>query len=168
MVYLAEKESLKKEKVVSGFVGYIKQFASLDLNNLKPDMDITATSTAYFFKSGHLNHRKNNILRNYINRDVIAGRNPGIMNVEEIATIWHFPNEEMVKAPLVQKTAGRKAEAPMSLPKIEEMAEEKMAEPLFLEEKEETEEEKRTEIEAEEEFGDAEKKGAPPGNLPVE
>ena len=49
-------------------------------------------------------------------RSGTAGRSRFIMNVEELATIWHFPIEAAVKAPLVQKTPGRKSEPPMSLP----------------------------------------------------
>ncbi|MDD5527644.1 MAG: hypothetical protein PHO56_01555 [Patescibacteria group bacterium] len=131
-VYIAEKEIFNKAKSFGGIVGYMKQFAALDSNNLKPDMDKTATSTAYLFRLGHLNARKNRILRNYINRDTVAGRKRGLFNVEELATIWHFPNEGTVKAPMIQKAPGRKAEPPMTLPQAEEIVGEEKAEPLFL------------------------------------
>jgi hypothetical protein len=131
-VYLAEKEVFNKAKVFGGFVGYMKQFAAVDSNNLKPDMDKTATSTAYFFRKGHLASKKNKILKNYINRDTVAGRKRGLLNVEELATIWHFPNEGVVKAPMIQKAPGRKAEPPMTLPQAEEIVGEEKAEPLFL------------------------------------
>ncbi|PIX12279.1 hypothetical protein CO115_02760 [Candidatus Falkowbacteria bacterium CG_4_9_14_3_um_filter_36_9] len=121
MVYLAKKDVMNKPKVVNGFVGFIKQFATLDLNNIKPDMDRTATSVSYLFKEGRLNRRKNNIVRNYIRRDNKAGRRPGILNIEELATLWHFPVESAVKAPLIQKTPGKKGEPPMSLPVSEEI-----------------------------------------------
>lgn len=168
MVYLAKKEVKQNAKVVNGFVGYMKQFAALDLNNLKPDLDRTGTSTAYFFRGKHLNYRKNRILQNYINRDVAAGRNPGLMNIEEIATIWHFPHEGVVKAPLIQKTAGKKAEAPMSLPRGGEVVSEERAEPIFLEEEELAREEGgQPDFEFQKEAGDVNKKGTPPGNLPI-
>jgi hypothetical protein len=44
------------------------------------------------------------------------GRKRYILNIEELATIWHFPLEAVVKAPLLQKAPGRKSEAPISLP----------------------------------------------------
>ncbi len=59
---------------------------------------------------------KNNIINNYVNRDANAGRAPGIMNIEELATLWHFPAEASVQSPFLQKAPGRKAEAPSSLP----------------------------------------------------
>jgi len=121
-IYIAKKEVKNNPKVVNGFVGYMKQFVHMDLNNLKPDSNITMTSTAYFAKESRLNARKNKIMQNYKARSVSSGRSPGIINIEEIATLWHFPVEAVVKAPLIQKTPGRKAEAPMTLPTEDDIA----------------------------------------------
>jgi hypothetical protein len=49
-------------------------------------------------------------------RSDARGRLPHILNTEELASIWHFPVEASVKAPLVQKAPGRKAEPPAGLP----------------------------------------------------
>jgi hypothetical protein len=132
VVYIAEKELFNKAKVFGGFVGFMKQFAAVDSNNLKPDMDRTVTTANYFFRKGNLNGKKNRIFRNYIKRDTVAGRSRGLLNIEELATIWHFPNEGTVKAPLIQKAPGRKAEPPMSLPQSEKLVSEEKAEPLFF------------------------------------
>ncbi len=132
VVYLAEKEIFNKAKVFGGFVGFMKQFAALDSNNLKPDMDKTATTANYLFRKSNLNRKKNNILKYYIKRDATAGRKRGLMNIEELATIWHFPNMGTVKAPLIQMAPGRKAEPPMTLPQADERVSEEKAEPLFL------------------------------------
>ncbi|MEI7497881.1 MAG: hypothetical protein WCK11_01185 [Candidatus Falkowbacteria bacterium] len=115
MVYMARKEVKNNPKVVNGFVGFMKQFAYNDLNNLKPDSSLTATTTSYMFKDSRLIDRKNRIVNNYMNRSG-NGRTPGYMNIEELSTIWHFPIDSVVKAPLVQKASGRKAEAPITLP----------------------------------------------------
>jgi len=131
-VYFAEKDVMNKAKGFGGFVGFIKQFTATDLNGLKPDMDRTGTSTAYFFRDKHLNTKKNRIFKNYINRSVSGGRAPSYLNVEELATLWHFAIEGVVKAPFIQKTAGRKAEPPMSLPQSEALLGENKVEPLFL------------------------------------
>jgi len=116
MIYLAKREVINKPKVVNGFVGFMKQFVDMDLNNLKPDMKVTATTTSYFWKERRLNNKKRKIMKNYRGRSTSAGRTPGILNIEELATIWHFPLEAVVKAPLIQKASGRRAEPPMSLP----------------------------------------------------
>ena len=147
---------MNKKKVANGFVGFIKQFATLDLNNLKPDMDMTATQTEYFLKERRLNQKKNRIVNSYIKRDEWAGRRPGLLNIEELATIWHFPVESIVKAPLIQKAPGRKAGPPMKLPVGEKIVSEKIVEPIFAEEELQN---KKAKIILQ--------KGMPPGNLPV-
>ncbi|NIA18401.1 MAG: hypothetical protein GWO79_00805 [Actinobacteria bacterium] len=175
-VYIAKKDVMNKPKVTSGFVGYIKQFASMDLNNIKPDMDVTATSTSYFFKEKRLNWKKSAIVRNYMSRDSAAGRKRGLLNIEELATIWHFPVESAVRAPLIQKASRRKAEPPMTLPTAVETVGEELKEPIFEEEIEADIEPKAVPVkpafmeeETKEEGGSetVEERGAPPGNLPV-
>jgi hypothetical protein len=173
MVYFSEKEVMNRPKVMSGFVGYIKQFTAVDLNSFKPDMDKTATSTAYLFRGSHLNTKKNKIFYNYLKRDTTAGRTPGILNVEELATIWHFPNEAVVKAPLIQKAPGRKAEPPMTLPQGETMLSEEKVEPLFLSELQSDidaepipDSTKKEEQETLVETAEEDNKGLPPENLP--
>jgi len=116
MLYLAKKDVMNKAKVANGIVGYMKQFASLDLNNLKPDVKKTMTKTMYFMKEPRLQEKRRRIFRAYIKRSDNRGRTPGIFNIEELATLWHFPVEANVKSPLIQKAPGRKADAPSSLP----------------------------------------------------
>lgn len=180
MVYIAKKDVINKGKVVNGFTGYIKQFADMDLNNLKPDMDTTATSTSYFWKQSRLNTRKNNIVNNYMNRDGGAGKVMGLLNVEELASIWHFPLESSVKAPLIQKTPGRKAEPPMSLPIGEQIVSEDIFMPDYVEENRKNEvkmqvpREKKNkkdrmvvDLTIDEEEPELDKRDTPPGNLPM-
>ena len=114
---------------------------------------------------------------NYINRDDWAGKIPGILNVEELATIWHFPVEASVKAPLIQKAPGRKAEPPMHIPIGEEVASERILEPIFAEagnnQKSFTNTNKNSQdIKYSAKLGDISyfdqgKGGAPPANLPI-
>lgn len=122
VVYVARKDLMVRSKVVNGLVGYMKQFIALDLNNLKPDVSSTMTTTAYFYKSKRLIQKKNNIIRNYVDRSDSAGRNLGLYSIEELATLWHFPIEANVKAPMIQKAPGRKADAPSSLPMINDIS----------------------------------------------
>jgi len=119
MVYVSKKDTMVKPKVVNGFNGYIKQFIEQDLNSLKPDSLKTMTSANYFFKNYRLNEKKHKIVKNYKNRSMSAGRTAGYFNIEELATLWHFPLELVVKAPMIQKAPGRKSEPPMTLPMFE-------------------------------------------------
>lgn len=130
MVYVAKKEVMNKGKVVNGFVGYMKQYVYNDLNNLKPDMDITATSTSYLFKQSRLNERKRKIV-SYFKKRTSMGRSKYHLNVEELASLWHFPIESVVKAPLIQKTPGKKATPPTSLPFGEVIVGKELRETLF-------------------------------------
>src|SRR5680860_1365880 len=94
----------------------MKQFAALDLNNLKPDVKKTMTKTVYFLRESRLKKKKNRIFQAYIDRSGSRGLSAGILNIEELATLWHFPLEASVRASLIQKAQGRKADAPSSLP----------------------------------------------------
>jgi hypothetical protein len=38
------------------------------------------------------------------------------LSTEELASLWHLPVTEQVKAPQVKKTEAKKAEPPMNLP----------------------------------------------------
>lgn len=115
-IYVSRKEVMNKPKAVNGFVGFIKQFNTGDLNALKPDTKVTMTSTAYMFADERLNAKKRKIIHAYKERSEMLGRKPWVLNVEELATIWHFPIDAVVKAPLIQRAGARRVEPPMALP----------------------------------------------------
>ena len=77
------------------------------------------TSTHYAFKNYRLTEKKKLFVAAYKKRKIKTGINPYILNIEELATIWHFPMSH-VKTPLLQKTGGKRAEPPINLP-IEEL-----------------------------------------------
>jgi hypothetical protein len=131
VVYVSRKEAMNKAKVGSGMVGYMKQFIALDLNNFKPDVKVTMTRVSYFHKDPRLARKKNKIISNYIARDDWAGREPGILNIEELATIWHFPVEASARSSMLQKSPGRKADAPSSLPIFTQEADEEASGDYF-------------------------------------
>jgi hypothetical protein len=135
-VYIARKEVMNKPKVVNGFVGYMKQFVDTDLNNLKPDMGKTATNAIYFFKESRISSKQTRIVSAYKGRSSTRGRQMKIFSIEELATLWHFPVESYVRAPLIQKAPGRKAVPPMSLPSQQS---EESVEPDWEREQEESE-----------------------------
>ena len=176
-LYLAKHEVFRKGKAFSGFVGYMKQFTDTDLNSLRPDMELTMTRAHYFFVEERKNHKKNKMMNGYKGRDGAMGKLPMIMNVEELATIWHFPIESAVNAPMLQKAPGRKAEAPMGLP-VEAQGEEEEKNEFFedirgplIEQANKAaavspEAEPNRTKERKETRGVGEAKGIPPANLP--
>ena len=180
VVYLAKKDVFNKPKVFGGFVGYMKQFIDMDLNNLKPDMNTTATKAVYFFTKHRINIKKRKLMNAYKERSSSIGKTEKILNIEELATLWHFPVESVAKAPLIQKAPGRKAEPPMHLPILEEEADKKLFETeineknIFVDipknkqeqENKEYEEDKQQDI-FELNNKDIKHKNNPPDNLPI-
>ncbi len=116
MIYVSRREVINHAKVVNGFFGYLKQFNTNDLNGLKPDTKMTMTSASYFFTKYRIKEKKNSLMRGYKLRSELIGRKPWIMNVEEIATLWHFPIDAVTKAPLMQRAAAKRIEPPMDTP----------------------------------------------------
>jgi len=120
-IYVAKKEVMNKPKATWGFIGFMKQFLDVDLNGLKPDMKITITTAHYLFVDWRKAERKSKLMYAYKRRSGTRGRKRFMLNTEELATIWHVPIEAVVRAPLIQKSPGRKSEPPMSLPLTEDM-----------------------------------------------
>jgi len=115
-MYVAKKEVMKKTRAAHPFIGAIKQFNTVNLNSLKPELSKTGTSGGIIlFKQKRLNHRKNVLMQSYRDRDPSVPMSPYVFNTEELASLWHFPTIE-IKAPLVKKTEAKKSEPPMTLP----------------------------------------------------
>lgn len=119
-VYLAKHDEFNKDRIAAS-IGAIRQFNTLDMNGFKVDKK-TKTAVDYFFVDSRTRARKRKILRNYRNRSFHAGRNEYILNVEELASVYHFPVTTVVKAPRIQKTASKRGEPPSALPVETEFA----------------------------------------------
>ena len=70
----------------------------------------------YFFKKSRLSGRQTRLMSGYKSRSGTTGRLSRLFNIEELATLWHFPIEAVVKAPLISKASGRKSAPPDSVP----------------------------------------------------
>lgn len=123
-IYLAKKEFFNKGKAISGVMGAIQQFNTLNMNGFKPDSE-TKTGVDYWFVKMRVTARQRSIMAAYKER-----KNTGkffILNTEELATLFHFP-VAAVKSPFLKKVEVKKGEAPGILPVSEtpfEEAEEK-------------------------------------------
>ncbi|MCF6276394.1 MAG: hypothetical protein L3J07_00950 [Candidatus Magasanikbacteria bacterium] len=111
-VYLARKEVFRPNRGVSALMGAINQFNVPSANSLVPKSGVGAS---YFFTKNRSNTKKINLLNSYKKRKISNGSDPFVLNIEELATIWHFPIST-VKTPLLQKSEGKKSEPPISLP----------------------------------------------------
>jgi hypothetical protein len=99
--------------------GFIRQFNTQDMNSLRPySLTSTASYTVHgFFKKTKVKWRKHLIYENY--RNIVPCRKKSILNIEELATIFHFPITAVSTTEL-EKIASRKGSPPASVPIIEE------------------------------------------------
>ncbi len=116
-VFLTKKGAMTKARMVHPFIGFIKQFNTNDMLALKPESKkVGMNSTLWFFKDRRNNERKKRLLRAYIGRSNWVGTPAFFLNIEELATLWHFPISMQVKAPQLRKTEAKRAEPPINLP----------------------------------------------------
>jgi len=112
-LYAAKNEVFNPSKCVDGFIGALNQFHIQGRNSVVPRM---TTHTHFLF----FNHKReikvqNKFMSAFVKRKLKVGGNPYILNIEELATMWHFPLP-FVKTPLVQKAGAKRGEPPMNLP----------------------------------------------------
>ncbi|MFH1789479.1 MAG: hypothetical protein ABH832_00160 [bacterium] len=116
VMYSANNDIFKPSKCMNGLIGSINQFFNSSRNGFVPKLSTKLKDKA--------NHK---FIQSYINRKLTTGLNPYILNIEELATIWHFPLA-FVKTPLIQKTASKRAEPPIDLPSESIIFDRKIAE----------------------------------------
>jgi len=114
-IYIAKKKVFSKARGASTITGALRQFGSIN-NNTFNLHKYTKTSGIYYWMTKYrMALRQNKLLRAYQDRARSTGSFGIILNTEELATIYHFPNIT-VKAPLVSRTQAKRASAPMALP----------------------------------------------------
>jgi hypothetical protein len=111
-IYLAKRDIFDKIRGCGIAFSYFAQFGSQDLNCLIPDSN-TKTSAYYFFTELRKSIRKRSVLRKYKRREF--DKKGYVLNVEELATIFHFPTIE-VKAPIAPRVEAKKGKPPIGLP----------------------------------------------------
>jgi hypothetical protein len=112
-VYLAPKSVMNRARVNSTIKGSFAQYSANNLNGFgiyKRGL----TKEDYFWEKWSVDGKKNRMLTRYRDRSN-KGAPQFILNIEELATVYHFPIIT-VKAPLVRKTESRRGEPPVGLP----------------------------------------------------
>jgi hypothetical protein len=112
VLYIARKEVYNPSRCFDGFVGAINQFNVQSSNALVP---YKITKLHYAFKLMRLGWRKSSFVSVFKKRKIKFWGKPYVLNIEELATLWHFPLP-FVKAPMLQKATTKKGEAPINLP----------------------------------------------------
>lgn len=100
VLYVAKKEVFNPRKCLAGLVGSLNQFYIADRNGLVAKK-VGGSDFVSAFKQ----------------RKLKLTNDPYILNIEELATLWHFPLPD-VKTPLVQKSSAKRGEAPNNLPVV--------------------------------------------------
>jgi len=111
-VYVARKEVYNPARAVNSLVGAVNQFNNPSSNSILPKY---ITSTEYFFSEYRDNLRRNAMMSAYKKRNPWVGKSRYVLNIEELATLWHFPMSH-VATPRVQKATIKSAEPPPGLP----------------------------------------------------
>jgi len=112
IIYTALKEVYNPGRCIDGFVGALNQFHIMSRNAIVPHGD---TILHYAFKQYRTAQKKMKYAGAFKKRKIKSGCSPYILNIEELATLWHFPLP-FVKTPLLQKAETKRGEPPMNLP----------------------------------------------------
>lgn len=97
----------------------MKQFTAMNLNSFKPDGK-TKTKIEWILVKKRTNWRRSRLIKAYCMRSTLAGHSTFILNTEELASIWHFPNK-FIRTPLLQKTESKKTQPPAALPIVRDL-----------------------------------------------
>lgn len=124
-MYLAPKGKISKATRVPEIVGSFRNFDDVNLNGLKPDLGHTWTEAPSFKLSEKLEKpyvemakrvRRSHFWHNFLPRSHWRGSGKVIMNTEELATIFHFPQVPHTRVSQLERVGAGKAAPPMDLP----------------------------------------------------
>ncbi len=102
-VYLARKEVFNTSRGVTALKGSMAQF------------NIPSANSIVVGAQASSDKKKSQYIDAYKNRSMNLEVHAYVLNIEELATLWHFPMSH-VKTPLLQKAANKAAEPPSGLP----------------------------------------------------
>lgn len=95
---------------------YMNQFVTKNLNALLPwKKNITKIQAPDILQERRLYLRKRDMFLKYISRDIYPG-GTCFLNVEELATLYHFPGLEVAPTPELERSEIKKAPPPPTLP----------------------------------------------------
>ncbi|MEI7512832.1 MAG: hypothetical protein WCK01_05245 [Candidatus Uhrbacteria bacterium] len=116
-LYVAKKTVMSKPKVVNSFIGAIKQTNTFNMLALKPETKrVGVNGTLWWFKDSRNSHRKEHLVSSYKHRSSHHGLGHFFLCSEELATLWHFPILNQVRAPQLRRTEAKRAEPPANIP----------------------------------------------------
>lgn len=116
-IYLAKRDKFFKPNVTIP-LSFFTQFSTAHLNGLRP-WSKTITKVTWFLVKRRLYLKKRHLFRMYKDRLPPLHPRPGgtyMLNIEELATLYHFPGRKVAPAPFMKRIEAKKGEAPPELP----------------------------------------------------
>jgi len=114
LIYIGSKDAFRQANG-AGIYGAFRQFSSQNLNGFKANK-YTLTYAKGLFKERKLFNRKRILYQAYKERKLFSSYTVRyVLNTEELATIYHFPDVG-VRAPLLPRVEAKKGEPPVGLP----------------------------------------------------
>ena len=114
ILYVAKKNAFVKVERTGMIKGILNQYSDLALNKFELFIP-QVPKDDYFWMRWVYTRKQHTLMKAYQNRSWGIGADPSVLNVEEIASLWHFPTFGF-KAPLIKKAEARRAEPPVGLP----------------------------------------------------
>ncbi len=114
VLYVARKNAFVKVERTGIVKGVLNQFSNLNLNKFTLYIP-QVPKDDYFWMRWVYTKKQHRLMKGYQTRSWGIGATPKVLNVAELATIWHFP-AIYVKAPLVKKSESKRGEPPSGLP----------------------------------------------------
>jgi hypothetical protein len=123
LIYLGPKNKFSKGTRVPEILGALRNFDNPQLNGLKPDISITTDASFKLFQNleqPYLDYkikvRKNHFLKWFKDRGHWEGTTGTMMNTEELATIFHFPQAPNARVSQLERVHTVKSAPPIDLP----------------------------------------------------
>lgn len=117
-IYIADEDKFKGVRI-SGLIGSVRQYSSNTLNGFKPTRGLVGFDYPWQdIKEIRQNRVRRQLFDAYRKRSYFYPpykRPPFILNTEELATMYHFP-DNITQTPTLQRIESKKAEAPTNLP----------------------------------------------------
>lgn len=114
VLYVAQKNAFVKVERTAIVKGVFSAYSHLNFNKFTLYIP-QVPKDDYFWMRWVYTKKQHRLMSAYQNRSWGVGATPVFLNVEELATLWHFPTITM-KAPLVKKSESKRAEPPTGLP----------------------------------------------------
>ncbi len=112
-IYIARKEVFNKAKGAAPIFGSVSLFNDQFLNGFR--LNEKSLSKVEYFQKYRNPRRERRLMRNYKSREMDQVASPFVLNIEEIATVFHFPYIT-VKAPTISRSEAKTKEPPVDLP----------------------------------------------------